>query len=564
MPHSRWTLLLPALLGLGLALAIAPFTRFQLDDWLILDAIRAGRLDVYRFSDGDPEVARSAMQAGLLPWFADPELKLAFFRPLTGLSLALDHALAGAHPLLGALHSAAWFTALCALVTALFRLTLPRRQVLPAALLFAIAGVHVQGLAWLSARNVLICATLGVAGILAHVLWRQGGAPWLRRGAGLLAPVLLAGGLLGGEAGVGPLAYIVAYELIARQDALGRRAAALLPTLLVAGGWLTLVLAADAGVHGSGAYIHPLADPVDFVLAMPARLAFGAGVLLAGTSADTWTLYPDQHALLALVGGLAALPLAAWAGSTLRHLEADERRAFGWLTLGAGLALLPQLAGLLGSRSFVVPTVGASALVALLLLDGLSKEGGGLLFRRIGTGVLAIGHVGFALAQWWIVPSALHDNRVQTDAAWASLRSLDLPPGPGLLLAVPTVEAATHARSQARVLGVDTPHTLPLTLGPRALHVTRTAPDTWRVALLDGTWLDGELGRVYRDGGTLDVGLTVDLDDVVIHVIEARGGEATTLEVTAPPGTPWLTWDGTAMVPVTLDVGEDVRLVPEG
>jgi len=561
---TRWTLLLPAAVGLLLAVLVAPSVGYHLDDWIHALLLDQGRLDIYRFARGDPAANQAAMDAGALPWFATPDLEITFLRPLSAALHGLDHALFGRSPVLAALHSAAWYAALCGVVTALFQRSLPERLVLPGALLFAIAGTHAQPVAWLAARNALICATLGGLGLLAHVVWRQDGStgpPAHLPGA--LAPLGLALGLLAGEAGLGLVAYVVAYEIVGRGDSPWRRLLALLPAALVTGAWLLAYLLLDAGVHGSGAYLDPLREPVAFLSSAPGRLTYALGVLLAGLSADAWYLYPRLHRALSVGGLLVAAPLLAWLASTLVHAHASTRRAVGWLALGAGLALIPQLAGLLGARSFMVPSLGGCAVVALLVLDGLSSQGRGLALRRAGAVVLLLGHGAFALTQWVLMPWALLHARTTTDCALDALTALDLPDDAAVvLLTAPGPELATYATTRGRVTGEPVSDLLPLTLGPRTVRIERRERHVWDVTLLDGTWLDSGFARLYRRPGTLPAGRGVQLDRLNAHVLDDRDGDPTRVRFVAEPPVVLVAWHEGALRRVDLVPGEVLVVRP--
>src|SRR5437764_11795901 len=54
------------------------------------EGLRA-RLDLFTFVPGTPEGNKHLFDIGFLPWFAAPNLRLAFFRPLAALSALFDY-----------------------------------------------------------------------------------------------------------------------------------------------------------------------------------------------------------------------------------------------------------------------------------------------------------------------------------------------------------------------------------------------------------------------------------------------------------------------------------------
>ena len=65
--------------------------------------------EVFAFIRGDEEVNRSLIEAGGVPWWIHPRLKLAFFRPLTGLIHWIDFRIWPEPPWLMLVQSLLWF-----------------------------------------------------------------------------------------------------------------------------------------------------------------------------------------------------------------------------------------------------------------------------------------------------------------------------------------------------------------------------------------------------------------------------------------------------------------------
>ena len=119
-----------------------------------LDLIPRSRLDLFNFCTGK-ENLRILMELGILPWFASPDLKLAFFRPLTALLHYVDYTVWPTHPALMHAQSIAWYAVVVALVARLCRRLMPPRAAGLAAVLYAVAATHAIPVGWLANRNAL-------------------------------------------------------------------------------------------------------------------------------------------------------------------------------------------------------------------------------------------------------------------------------------------------------------------------------------------------------------------------------------------------------------------------
>src|SRR4051812_30505825 len=77
-----------------------------------------GPLHLYEFVGGAGHEAGAMRDRGILPWFADDQLRLRFFRPLSSATLAADERLFGPVTWPARLHSLLWFLGLLCAVSA--------------------------------------------------------------------------------------------------------------------------------------------------------------------------------------------------------------------------------------------------------------------------------------------------------------------------------------------------------------------------------------------------------------------------------------------------------------
>jgi hypothetical protein len=134
----------------------------------------------------------------------------------------------------------------------------------------------------------------------------------------LLALGLLALALLAGEGALGMAGFLLAYELVGTRDSVRARLQHGLPVVGIVLAWLVVYVLGGYGTHGSGEYINPIDQPLDYALAFPIRIGNALSVLLAGAPADIWFLAPAARASMAILGTLSAVVMAPWLWSVTK------------------------------------------------------------------------------------------------------------------------------------------------------------------------------------------------------------------------------------------------------
>lgn len=152
---------------------------------------------------GDPRL-RGAVHLGAIfgkpYWSGTGAMRLRLYRPLTTLSLAVDHAVAGFSPVWFHLENVLWYILCCALVAVLLRRFFPPAAALIGAAVFALHPVHVEAVANVAGRSELLAAALLFA---ACITWlRDDGADRPSWPAALGTAVLFACALLAKESAV--------------------------------------------------------------------------------------------------------------------------------------------------------------------------------------------------------------------------------------------------------------------------------------------------------------------------------------------------------------------------
>jgi hypothetical protein len=267
------------------------------DDWLQLLVARnlhpfaglpASRLDLFSFVGHDPRDTLLEMNAGVLPWWTDPAVKLAFWRPLSSLTHLADWILWPDHPALMHAQSLAWFAFALVAVAALYRRLFrafgggATWAAGLATLLYAVDDAHGPAVGWIANRNAMIAVAAALPVLLLHDRWRR--EAW--RAGAWVAPLWLGVALGAGESALAVVAYLAAYALCLDERATWRsRALSLLPYLPVVIVWRVVYHALGFGTAHSGVYLDPGSEPIAFLRAMPSRATF----LLAGQLALPWS-----------------------------------------------------------------------------------------------------------------------------------------------------------------------------------------------------------------------------------------------------------------------------------
>jgi len=316
-------------------------------------------LNVFSFVDGDEKLIRRAVEEGRIPWWTHPKLKLAFLRPVTSLTHWVDFRIWPNQPWLMHIQSLLWFAG-AIVAAALFyrRLLVPAWVAGLAALLFAVDDAHGMPAVWLANRNASIGVLFGLVALIAHDRWRRDG--W-RPGA-FIAPFALLLGLLAGEIALAAGGYLLAYALFLDKDTRSRRFASLVPSGVAGAAWWVAYRSLGYGAAGSGVYIDPGANPIEFTASVVERLP----VLLFGQ----WVFPSGLYLMFSQNAGrifwlVAIVSLAVIALLLLPILRRDRVARF--FALGMVLSLVPASATFPDDRLLFFAGFGGMGLLAQLL-----------------------------------------------------------------------------------------------------------------------------------------------------------------------------------------------------
>lgn len=342
--------------------------------------------DLFRFVGPDRAEFAATRDFGAIPWWAPQDHKLAFFRPISGMSHWFDYHFFPDHP--GVMHAE---NVLLFAGMVVFAGLLYRRFMAPAwaaglaTLLFAWDDAHSFVVVWIANRNALFAGLFGLLALWLHDRRRRDGA----RAAGVLAPVALALGLLSGEAALAALGYLGAYALFLDDEAPRERLKSLVPHVVVGALWAAVYKVLGYGAAGNGFYIDPGSEPVAFALAAVKRLPILLLAQFGLPPADIWAQTTETK----VAPLLAAAAVLAGLGVVFARVLRKDRTCLFFAT-GMLFSLIPVCATWPNDRLLLFSSFGAFGLIATFLSRAFAVERPGPRFSaRAVAGLMVLIHV---------------------------------------------------------------------------------------------------------------------------------------------------------------------------
>lgn len=488
--------------------------------------------DLFRFESGDPAGNALRVRVGHLAWWAAPDLKIHFLRPLTSGVLAADDAVAGT-PLSGHLISLAFQLALLVCAHVWFRRILPPAAATLALAVFGLSAAHVEAYGWISARHVVLAAAFAAASLAAR-----------RRPVALL---LLALGLAASEATLAVLPIWLARECLTGAP-WRTRLARFAPALALGVAYLVLYTLAGAGTRGSGGYHDPAADPLGFALLALARVPILLGDAALGIPAELAHRIGEPPLALLGVAATAFVATAAWrtrasnaassveaAGTTrtpdtaaLAARDAAARGSLLWLALAGAAGCVLGAAGYPAGRMLVIPDLAFAPVLGLVVQRALVQRRG-----RALAGVLAVMHLGIAPLHNLLTVHRLAVRAVRTRAIADEIRALAPASGRVYLLAASDPMVYLYPRGILADVAPGTLRCWTTFSGARSRHrVARLDAHRFTIEALDRPLLTG-FDQLFRaPDRPFAVGDRVDQCGAQITVAAVDHGRPTKLDVT--------------------------------
>jgi hypothetical protein len=546
-------------LGFGLLLASLD-TGLAADDYLqtvMLDrpapipGFERSPLDIFRFCDA--RFAPALLRDGLFSWWDNPQAKLAFWRPISALTHAFDHALFRNVGWLMHLHSALWAGLLLLGVRALYRDLIKDRQLATLAFaLYALDDARGWLVSWVAARNAAIATAFSVWALVAHLRERSGR---LRTG-GVLGPLLFSCALLAGEGSIAICAYLLAHALYLESGPLRARVVRLWPYAVTLVAWRLAYKWLGYGAYGSSLYVDPLSEPLAFLKMLAENGPILLGAQAGGMWSDAWNLLFVVPKLRAAVYVLTWACLG-WLGWLIaRRWQSSALLRFG--VFGAVLAVVPATTAFPADRLLSWVAIGGSVALASLILPVLRREYPHHLPLEATVCVLLAVHSVSVI----FLPSRARGTLVMRgplDRAGAGI-----PSDPSIVdktliyVNPPFLPVAAYVPIERAALGIPRPRAQRiLAIGTTALSIERVDLTRLRVRPQDGFLMDPVSKLMWNEQRPFRPGERIVQDDLQVRVISVTADHRpleVEFEFARPledPSYVWRNWQGTHTGPFT-------------
>lgn len=515
--------------------------------------------DIFVFADGQPATNHALINAGIFPWWTDPQAKLAFFRPLSVFFTRVDSWFWADYPVMMHLHSLLWFgLALYALSQCYRRWigdSIPQCGPAMAGLalwIFALDDARGPTVGWIANRNALIALSLGASTLWMHARALQSDA---QPGDKAVALGIWGLALLAGESALGYLGYLAGHAIWLQKGPRLSRALSFAPYVAIALLYVVLRNFFGYGSFSSDCYLNPLTNFEGYIeqswTRIPFLLASGLAGIWSDVPAGLATVYPSSLVYL-VPGCLLAIGLVVYAGWPFWRNE-PAAKAFA---LGSFCATLLCAATFPADRIMCPVSVGTAGLLAIAIWRGCAQPQG-FWSRRGAMWLLFVLHA-------LLGPACLPARSLSMNYATRPITRVhqSLPSDDALedhtliLLNPPTDPQASFFMIYRLAKGLARPkHLRWLSAGATALSVTRLDAHTLRLVPAEG-FLPTTSERMLRSlSRPFSVGDEIELDGLRI-----------TIESLTPDGRPaqvrcqfdraledphflWARWDGKQFVP---------------
>jgi len=361
-----------------MTIPLLKYAQFREDDHIQLGVL-SGKLDypwmspfnLYGFISGNPGYIPAMVYQGPFTWEMayHGQEKVNFFRPLSSLLIALTYQVFHLHPVGYMLHNILWYIAAAIFLVFLLKRIYPRPDrgswhlaVYIAVIMFVIFPSNTFTVMWNAARWIIVAVTLCLAGLLAHIKWRE--EQWLP--GRFLSPLLFLLALLTGEISLAVMAYWLAYELFARSDALRERLLAISPVAVMVMIYLAFYKMMGYGTAGIGDYLDPINNFAAYISALPGKVLAIMSELFFGGNSSRW-YFPEQRLNVILLGGSAVVLIGLLLFPIWKSSVPHQRRHILWILFGTLGSLLPLTARVPSSHVMLIPLIGSVTFIGFII-----------------------------------------------------------------------------------------------------------------------------------------------------------------------------------------------------
>ncbi|MGE0321797.1 MAG: hypothetical protein AB7K71_05600 [Polyangiaceae bacterium] len=329
--------------------------------------------DLFRFADGTPADLARGYATGASPWYTQPGVRLAFFRPISALTHVFDYRVLVKAPWLMHVHSLVWLALLGVVITRVVRRlegSVGKSSWVAGLMLWFALLAPSRGVpaGWLSNRNQLIAGVLGGLAFELYLRWREAETPKPLTGALVSLATFIS--FLAGESAIAFLGYYLAYALLLDRSGVRRAVVALLPALVAVVAWRVVYSGMGYGTANSAMYVDPVASPLQFLGVTAERLPQLVAGEVGGPVAGLATLSGRKAELQVLA--VCCVFLLLMAAPVYRVFKARPMARF-W-ALGSLFATVPMCATQPHCRLMLVAGLGISGVVAHTIAHAVEQR----------------------------------------------------------------------------------------------------------------------------------------------------------------------------------------------
>lgn len=414
----KHSILISLFISAIIILPTIPSTNFFLDDYWQLEKSAGLRtewnnctFDLYCFFDGTSEAYNEA-QNQILAWYADPDFKMMFWRPVSSLLSILDYRLFGFDSTGYHIHLFLWYMILLIAIGLFLRRFFPDSISALSLFLFTVSISHLMPVLWIAARHYIVSAAIGFFSLLSHIKWRE--EKWF---PGFIISIIgFALTLLSSEYGLGIFAFLFCYEIFANKENLKRKIIHIIPAFSVCTVWLIFYYLNGYGANESQSYLHPLDNLQVFITRIPQYVFSMIGVLFFSIPAKIVKAIPSGFIIFSVIGLIATGILFK-----IYQFSTDTKKSMLWVGFASIISYIPSILGNFAARSMLFPSIGMSIFIAILIQYGLTatiknqKRKTSIIFVKILCFLIVIMHGILGPFQWYTATNFMNTLQGKID-----------------------------------------------------------------------------------------------------------------------------------------------------
>ncbi len=299
------------------------------------------------------------------PWWTNPELKINFFRPLSGLALYAQYHVFGKHPFFFHVVATILFLTFVYLWANILREFLPDKTAILALLIMVFSSKPIVATLWVANQNALIAAIFFTIGFQIHIMSRKSGNTGLLIGSVILYFIAL----LAGEITTSMLVFPLFYELYLQPDrSLYSKIKFFAALAAISIAYLAIYRYGQFGTFGSGLYVNPVREFPRWVNQFPIRFFPLLAANFFEVYIDPWALNTSTKAVFTLAGIISAVVVTVMYFKLTAIITGKKRKILMFFFVTSIVAMIPTTSGFPMTR-LVFPAFLSTAVIVAIIME---------------------------------------------------------------------------------------------------------------------------------------------------------------------------------------------------